>query len=59
MAKIQYRWGVKILLAAIVQLMFWSIGVIAHMIEFNRLQELVIDHENLLTLIEQELVRKW
>lgn len=81
-----YRWGVKMLLAAIVQLMFWIIGVIAHsqnyqrvfqantvrdkkvfsyfylgqlMVEFDKLQELIIDHENLPTLIEQELARKW
>lgn len=81
-----YRWGVKMLLAAIVQLMFWIIGVIAHsqnyqrvfqantvrdkkvfsyfylgqlMVEFDKLQELIIDHENLSTLIEQELARKW
>lgn len=81
-----YRWGVKMLLAAIVQLMFWIIGVIAHsqdyqrvfqantvrdkkvfsyfylgqlMIEFDKLHELTIDYENLPTLIEQELARKW
>ena len=81
-----YRWGVKMLLAAIVQMMFWIIGVIAHsqnyqrvfqantvrdkkvfsyfylgqlMIEFDKLQELIIDYENLPTLIEQELARKW
>lgn len=81
-----YRWGVKMLLAAIVQTMFWIIGVIAHsqnyqrvfqantvrdkkvfsyfylgqlMIEFDKLQELIIDYENLPTLIEQELARKW
>ncbi|WP_082650297.1 IS4 family transposase [Legionella moravica] len=81
-----YRWGVKMLLAAIVQLMFWIIGVIAHsqnyqrvfqantvrdkkvfsyfylgqlMIEFDKLQELNIDYENLPTLMEQELARKW
>ncbi|WP_058524076.1 IS4 family transposase [Legionella birminghamensis] len=81
-----YRWGVKMLLAAIVQLMFWIIGVIAHsqnyqrvfqantvrdkkvfsyfylgqlMVEFDKIHELVIDHENLPNLIEQELARKW
>jgi len=81
-----YRWGIKMLLAAIVQLMFWIIGVIAHsqnyqrffqantvrdkklfsyfylgqlMIEFDKLQELIIDYENLPTLMEQELARKW
>jgi hypothetical protein len=81
-----YRWGVKMLLAAIVQLMFWIIGVIAHsqnyqrvfqantvrdkkvfsyfylgqlMIEFDKLHELIIDFENLPTLIEKELARKW
>ena len=31
-----YRWGVKMLLAAIVQLMFWIIGVIAHSQNFQR-----------------------
>lgn len=81
-----YRWGVKMLLAAIVQLMFWIIGVIAHsqnyqrvfqantvrdkkvfsyfylgqlMSEFDKIQELVFDYENLPTLIQQELARKW
>lgn len=81
-----YRWGVKMLLAALVQLMFWIIGVIAHsqnyqrvfqantvrdkkvfsyfylgklMVEFDKIQELILDHENLPTLIEQELARKW
>jgi len=81
-----YRWGVKMLLAAIVQVVFWIIGVIAHsqnyqrvfqantvrdkkifsyfylgqlMIEFDKLNELSIDFENLPTLIEQELARKW
>lgn len=81
-----HRWGVKMLLAAIVQLMFWIIGVIAHsqnfqrvfqantvrdkkvfsyfylgqlMVEFDKLHELTIDYENLPTLIEQELARKW
>jgi len=81
-----YRWGVKMLLAAIAQLMFWIIGVIAHsqnyqrvfqantvrdkkvfsyfylgqlMIEFDKLKELIIDHKNLPTLMEQELARKW
>lgn len=81
-----YRWGVKMLLAALVQLMFWIIGVIAHsqnyqrvfqantvrdkkvfsyfylgqlMVEFDKLHELIIDFENLPTLMEQELARKW
>jgi hypothetical protein len=81
-----YRWGVKMLLAAMVQLMFWIIGVIAHsqnfqkvfqantvrdrkvfsyfylgqlMVEFDRLNELIIDHDNLPFLIEQELNKKW
>lgn len=81
-----YRWSVKMLLAAIVQLMFWIIGVIAHsqnyqrvfqantvkdkkvfsyfylgqlMVEFDKLEELIIDYENLPILIEQELAKKW
>lgn len=81
-----YHWGVKMLLAAIVQLMFWIIGVIAHsqnfqrvfqantvrdskvfsyfylgqlMVEFDKLNELIIDHDNLPLLIEQELNKKW
>ncbi len=31
-----YRWGVKMLLAAIVQTMFWIIGVIAHSQNYQR-----------------------
>lgn len=31
-----YRWGVKMLLAAIVQIMFWIIGVIGHSQNFQR-----------------------
>ena len=81
-----YRWSVKMLLAAIVQLMFWVIGVIAHsqnfqrvfqantvrdrkvfsyfylgqlMVEFDKLNELIIDYHNLPLLIEQELNKKW
>ncbi len=81
-----YRWSVKMLLAAIVQLMFWVIGVVAHsqnyqrvfqantvkdkkvfsyfylgqlMVEFDKLEELIIDYESLPTLIEKELARKW
>jgi len=81
-----YRWGIKMLLAAIVQLMFWIIGVIAHsqnfqrvfqantvrdrkvfsyfylgqlMVEFDKLNDLIINHDNLPFLIEQELNKKW
>jgi len=81
-----YRWGVKMLLASIVQLLFWIIGVIGHsqgfqsifqantvkdkkvfsyfylgqlIVEDDRLSELNIDYEQLPTLIEQELARKW
>jgi hypothetical protein len=31
-----YRWGVKMLLAAIVQIMFWIIGIIGHSQGFQR-----------------------
>ncbi|HAT9776961.1 TPA: IS4 family transposase [Legionella pneumophila subsp. pneumophila] len=81
-----YRWGVKMLLASIVQLLFWIIGVIGHsqgfqsifqantvkdkkvfsyfylgqlIVEYNKLNDLIIDYEHLPTLIEQELAKKW
>lgn len=81
-----YRWGIKMLLASIVQLLFWIIGVIGHsqgfqsifqantvkdkkvfsyfylgqlIVEYDKLNDLIIDFEQLPTLIEQELARKW
>jgi hypothetical protein len=81
-----YRWGVKMLLASIVQVMFWIIGVIGHsqnfqkifqantvkdrkvfsyfylgqlIVEHNKLKDLIIDYENLPTILEQELAKKW
>jgi hypothetical protein len=81
-----YRWGVAMLLAAIVQIMLWIIGVIGHsqgyqkvfqsntvkdkkifsyfylgklIVEFNKLDELIIDYDNLPSVIEAELARIW
>lgn len=81
-----YRWGVAMLLAAIVQVMLWIIGVIGHsqgyqkvfqsntvrdkkvfsyfylgqlIVEFNKLDKLVIDYDNLPSVIEAELARIW
>lgn len=81
-----YRWGIAMLLAAIVQIMLWVIGVIGHsqgfqrrfqsntvrdkkifsyfylgqlIVEFNALDDLVIDYNNLPSIIEAELARVW
>ena len=77
-----HRWGVKMLLAAIVQLVFWVLGVVAHrqglqklfqantvrdkkvfsnftlgkfIIEFDKLHELNMSHENIHYALQQEL----
>jgi hypothetical protein len=81
-----YRWGIAMLLAAIVQIMLWIIGVIGHsqgyqkvfqsntvkdkkifsyfylgqlIVEFNKLEKLVIDYDDLPSVIEAELARVW
>lgn len=77
-----YRWGVKMLLASIVQIMYWILGIIGHqqgmqkvfqantvkdkkvfsnftlgkfIIEYNKLDGLKIDYENLPFIIQKEL----
>ena len=81
-----YRWAVKMLLAAIVQITLWLIGVIGHsqgfqkvfqantvndkkvfsyfflgqlIVEHDRLDELIIDEENISLIIDNELVKAW
>lgn len=81
-----YRWGVKMLLAAITQIVLWVIGIIGHsknfqkkfqantvkdkkvfsyfflgqlIVEHNMVEELAIDYENIESIINQELARKW
>lgn len=81
-----YRWGVCMMLAAIVQIMLWIIGIIGHsrgfqkefqsntvkdkkvfsyfylgqlIIEFDKLNELNIDYQNVSVIIEKELARVW
>lgn len=81
-----YRWGIAMLLAAIVQIMLWIIGVVGHsqgyqkvfqsntvkdkkvfsyfylgqlIVEFNKLDTLIIDYNNLSSIIEAELARIW
>jgi len=80
------RWGVKMLLAAIVQIICWIVGVIGHsqgmqrifqantvkdrkvfsyftlgrfIIEFNKLDQLRIDLEDLPNIMQAELARVW
>jgi hypothetical protein len=80
------RWGVKMLLAAIAQIIFWILGVVGHsqgmqrmfqantvrdrkvfsyftlgrfIIEFDKLDKLKIDYENLPQIIQTELAREW
>jgi hypothetical protein len=81
-----YRWGIAMLLASIVQIMLWIIGVVGHargfqkrfqsntvkhkkifsyfylgqmIVEFNALNDLNIDYDNLNSVVEAELARIW
>jgi hypothetical protein len=77
-----HRWGVKMMLAAIAQIVYWVLGIIGHsqgmqrlfqantvrdkkvfsyftlgrfIIEYDKLDKITIDHENLPKIIQKEL----
>ncbi len=81
-----YRWSIKMLLAALVQVICWVIGIIGHsqgfqrkfqantvkdkrvfsyfylgllILQYDKLDELIIDYENLPHIIQNELNREW